>query len=72
MIIFRLLAVLISTTYARVAQLVERDLAKVEAAGSSPVSRSLELAQKYREIGISEFFILHRQGYNWGTIALFL
>lgn len=38
----------------------------------SPVSRSLELAQKYREIGISEFFILHRQGYNWGTIALFL
>lgn len=27
--------------YARVAQLVERDLAKVEAAGSSPVSRSI-------------------------------
>ncbi len=27
---------------ARVAQLVERDLAKVEAAGSSPVSRSTE------------------------------
>ena len=27
--------------HARVAQLVERDLAKVEAAGSSPVSRSL-------------------------------
>ncbi len=27
-------------SYARVAQLVERDLAKVEAAGSSPVSRS--------------------------------
>ena len=27
---------------ARVAQLVERDLAKVEAAGSSPVSRSLK------------------------------
>ncbi len=26
--------------YARVAQMVERDLAKVEAAGSSPVSRS--------------------------------
>ena len=26
--------------HARVAQLVERDLAKVEAAGSSPVSRS--------------------------------
>ena len=30
-----------SYKYARVAQLVERDLAKVEAAGSSPVSRSL-------------------------------
>ncbi len=27
--------------HARVAQLVERDLAKVEAAGSSPVSRSM-------------------------------
>jgi hypothetical protein len=27
---------------ARVAQLVERDLAKVEAAGSSPVSRSFK------------------------------
>ena len=32
-------------SYARVAQLVERNLAKVEAAGSSPVSRSL-FAQK--------------------------
>ena len=30
----------ITRSYARVAQLVERDLAKVEAAGSSPVSRS--------------------------------
>ena len=30
-----------TTTYARVAQLVEHDLAKVGAAGSSPVSRSL-------------------------------
>ena len=29
-----------TTDNARVAQLVERDLAKVEAAGSSPVSRS--------------------------------
>ena len=28
--------------HARVAQLVERDLAKVEAAGSSPVSRSFD------------------------------
>ena len=32
--------------YARVAQLVERDLAKVEAAGSSPVSRSYFLHEK--------------------------
>ena len=32
---------IVSQTNARVAQLVERDLAKVEAAGSSPVSRSL-------------------------------
>ena len=31
---------IVSQTNARVAQLVERDLAKVEAAGSSPVSRS--------------------------------
>ena len=30
-----------TTIYARVAQLVEHDLAKVGAAGSSPVSRSL-------------------------------
>ena len=30
-----------TTTYARVAQLVEHDLAKVGVAGSSPVSRSL-------------------------------
>ena len=33
-------------TDARVAQLVERDLAKVEAAGSSPVSRSYFLHEK--------------------------
>ena len=32
--------------HARVAQLVERDLAKVEAAGSSPVSRSYFLHEK--------------------------
>ena len=46
------------------AQLVERDLAKVEAAGSSPVSRSLMKAQKYREIGTPEFFILSIIAYN--------
>lgn len=32
-----------SPAYARVAQLVERDLAKVEAAGSSPVSRFFDV-----------------------------
>ena len=36
-------ASLSKTQHARVAQLVERDLAKVEAAGSSPVSRSFFL-----------------------------
>ncbi len=35
-----------SPAYARVAQLVERDLAKVEAAGSSPVSRSLKSPER--------------------------
>ena len=38
--------------HARVAQLVERDLAKVEAAGSSPVSRSGENAVNLRVCGI--------------------
>ena len=38
-----------SIAYARVAQLVERDLAKVEAAGSSPVSRSENLLN-YQEV----------------------
>ena len=33
-------------TYARVAQLVEHDLAKVGVAGSSPVSRSFYLQRK--------------------------
>ncbi len=36
---------------ARVAQLVERDLAKVEAAGSSPVSRSFYF---HKEKGLSD------------------
>ena len=39
-----------TTDNARVAQLVERDLAKVEAAGSSPVSRSSEKESEYRKI----------------------
>ena len=39
---------MLSTGYARVAQLVEHDLAKVGAAGSSPVSRSLkEMGKSY-------------------------
>ena len=46
------------------AQLVERDLAKVEAAGSSPVSRSIVKAQKYREIGTPEFFVLSGSWYD--------
>ena len=36
------------TQYARVAQLVERDLAKVEAAGSSPVSRFFLFSERNR------------------------
>ena len=40
---------------ARVAQLVERDLAKVEAAGSSPVSRSFYLSLKILGFGKSIF-----------------
>ena len=40
--------------YARVAQLVERDLAKVEAAGSSPVSRS---QKKGSIVKIDPFFL---------------
>ena len=41
--------------HARVAQLVERDLAKVEAAGSSPVSRSYFLHEKEHPRGCSFF-----------------
>ena len=36
-----------SSKYARVAQLVEHDLAKVGAAGSSPVSRSFYFQRKF-------------------------
>ena len=46
---------------ARVAQLVERDLAKVEAAGSSPVSRSFLFLGFMRVPRFSEpDFNLHR------------
>ena len=43
---------------ARVAQLVERDLAKVEAAGSSPVSRSIT-KERHPEEDVSFFVIEH-------------
>ena len=48
------------TFIARVAQLVERDLAKVEAAGSSPVSRS-------NEKGSSGRMVLFRSGISIET-----
>ena len=44
--------------YARVAQLVERDLAKVEAAGSSPVSRSLFLSGNQGKLMVSAIFYI--------------
>ena len=40
------------------AQLVERDLAKVEAAGSSPVSRSCQECGSAGKYGISIFYIM--------------
>ena len=47
--------------YARVAQLVEHDLAKVGAAGSSPVSRSLLKEWEYfRNKVFSLFFFLQK------------
>ena len=42
--------------HARVAQLVERDLAKVEAAGSSPVSRSF--ITRKRSIQVDALFCI--------------
>ena len=50
--------------YARVAQLVEHDLAKVGAAGSSPVSRSIKFIQnadKYSVLGVFLFLKSCRQ-----------
>ena len=44
---------------ARVAQLVERDLAKVEAAGSSPVSRSFQLMRKAFKIKTFRYFFVY-------------
>ncbi len=45
---------------ARVAQLVERDLAKVEAAGSSPVSRSLKKCGNVDKYSVSAIFMPFR------------
>ena len=50
---------------ARVAQLVERDLAKVEAAGSSPVSRSFYFIAETFSRGFPLFSLL-------ATVTLFL
>ena len=47
------------TTYARVAQLVEHDLAKVGAAGSSPVSRSLKKRDILNDMS---FFVMNPAG----------
>ncbi len=46
---------------ARVAQLVERDLAKVEAAGSSPVSRSFKKCGNADKHSVSVFFGLFQK-----------
>ena len=46
---------------ARVAQWVERDLAKVEAAGSSPVSRSFYFSQRERVIRWIALFLCERR-----------
>ena len=54
-----------SYKYARVAQLVERDLAKVEAAGSSPVSRSFYFIAETFSRGFPLFSLL-------ATVTLFL
>ena len=51
------------TQNARVAQLVERDLAKVEAAGSSPVSR-FSYAQMCRASQRGELYIGFMQGHG--------
>ena len=48
---------MLSAEYARVAQLVEHDLAKVGAAGSSPVSRS---GKRDTSHDVSLFFVLLR------------
>ena len=46
--------------HARVAQLVERDLAKVEAAGSSPVSRSRKKDGNLDVYRVSAFFVFSK------------
>ena len=50
---------------ARVAQLVERDLAKVEAAGSSPVSRSFNFTGSLENRGLPYFYALIKFDYTF-------
>ena len=56
--------------YARVAQLVEHDLAKVGAAGSSPVSRSFYYRNFFTGISVfcfsKNFFTKERNSYDSG------
>ncbi len=47
--------------FARIAQLVEHDLAKVGVAGSNPVSRSLSK----RILLLGGFFVLEPGWWNW-------
>ena len=55
--------------HARVAQLVERDLAKVEAAGSSPVSRSFLLEAEILYLqGFPPFFLLKKGCIHLNTV----
>ena len=51
--IYTYLCVAFLSTYAAIAQLVERDLAKVEVAGSNPVCRSL-FPDRYHRSSASE------------------
>ena len=53
--------------YARVAQLVERDLAKVEAAGSSPVSRFFYFCDTENRCGLIWTCIGFLYGYGLKT-----
>ena len=55
---------------ARVAQLVERDLAKVEAAGSSPVSRSFKKCGNADKHSVSVFLAFSKNSLHFCQIML--